>query len=93
MGVVSKVINCYNSAVHSCIAVCMCVVVFMLVYLAIGGVVNTHQSVASANMSAFLNVPSGVSAHLVQELQRIQDQMLVLVDNHEVGKEGKVVLI
>ncbi len=39
-------------------------------------------------MSSGLNVPLGVSESLVGELQRIQDQILVLADNHEVSPEG-----
>ncbi len=37
-------------------------------------------------MPVQLNIPEGVSPHLVQELQRIQDQILVLIANHEVSE-------
>ncbi len=33
---------------------------------------------------AEMNIPAGVSPSLVQRLQKIQDQILVLIHNHEV---------
>lgn len=35
-------------------------------------------------MSAQLKIPPGVSEHLSAELQRIQDQILILIRNHQV---------